>query len=188
LVATLPGIEPYAPNSLHLSLLALTARGAPTELDDARVARVAGAAVAALEERTDRRPVVFALGGVGLVGTQLFVEARAPDERWAAWRTAVADAAAGVGEQPLVHPDPEPVHLNVARLGPASRPALVTLAARLRAERHAVETTVEIDRLEVVVTDFVVSPHATRTVAAVRLEDRAISPPGAARLRRSRPT
>lgn len=157
-----PGADvwPYPRWSRHLSALALTGREpTPAGFTAEREARLAGIAAGALD---GIGPIEVRLGGLALVGTQLFVEVVPLDHGLATLRGRLGIGAEAAGEAPLIHADPEPVHLNVARLvGP--RVDLVALRAALAgAPPEPVGLTV--GAVELVVTDFVVSPGPTRVV------------------------
>lgn len=60
------------------------------------------------------------LGGLNVIGTQLFIEVLTDEEAWRSVRERLATELVSIGENPMVHADPEPVHLNIGRiLGPA---------------------------------------------------------------------
>lgn len=156
----------YPPDALHVSLLGCTQREPERPDDPARWARVVDCVRAAWTT-----PVTVRLGRLNLVGAQAFVEVVPLSREWADARVRLATALSAAGEDPMSHPDPEPLHLNVSRL------QRLDDAARLRAllddPRAGVEATVEVHTVEVVLTDFVLSPDATTVVATVPVPGRA---------------
>lgn len=154
----------YAPESLHVSLLGCTQREVACQVDQQdRLAAIRAAVAGVVVEAV---PVTVTVGPLGLLGPQAFVEVVPADERWADLRRRVADALAGVGESPMTHPDPEPIHLNVSRLaGTYDTAALRTL---LTDDTTAVAASVHLATIELVVTDFALTPATTTYVATFR--------------------
>jgi hypothetical protein len=112
------------------------------------------------------------LGGLNLVGNQFFVEVFTEEPTWKEFRERLAAELVGIGEQPLTHADPEPIHLNVARIRRLDNPDEVRRL--LTQERPAANAVLEISHLELVITDFVVAPEKlqvldTKALSASRL-------------------
>jgi hypothetical protein len=76
-------------------------------------------------------------------------------------RSDLAARLRDVGENPITHKDPEPMHLNIARL---LRPADVEWITRLLANPIpvATENAIHLHVVELVVTDFLLSPDVLR--------------------------
>lgn len=154
----------YGPESLHVSLLGCTQREVARQEDQLdRLAAIRAAVAGAVAEAA---PVAVSVERLGLVGPQAFVEVVPVDEQWAVLRGRVADALADVGESPMTHPDPEPIHLNVSRLaGAYDAAALRTL---LTDRTASVDASVHLATIELVVTDFALTPGNTTVVARFR--------------------
>jgi hypothetical protein len=142
----------YPAESLHISLMGCTQREAERpSLERAR--RIADAA----------RPVLTGpaaeveVGRLNVLGAQAFLEVLTDSPRWAELRLAVADAAEAIGEQPIGYADAEPMHLSVARVD-----TLPDLDQR-------VDRRITLDRIEVVITDFVVTPETLTVVDLIRI-------------------
>lgn len=156
----------YHRESLHVSLLGLTQREPIDRFGPDRSARLGEAVHAVL---ASLGPVEFSLGGLNLLGTQWFIEVVPVDRSWAEARLALARAMLELGETPMSHPDPEPVHLNVAR---ATGPIGDVVAACTLLDPAAAEAPLGplvVRHVDVVVTDFVVSPERTTTVTSIEL-------------------
>jgi hypothetical protein len=141
----------YLPESLHISLLGLTQR----ELGDFS------------ERRRDQLRSVFRavvaeslqcemhLTGLNLLGNQWFVQVEPTSGAWADVRLMMAVASREAGEEPLTFPDPEPIHLNIARLlGTVDSRVVVGLL-----ERDPFDIVMPITHVEMVLTDFVMDPE-----------------------------
>jgi len=150
----------YPAASLHLSVLAVSGRESEPTFDAARRQRAIDAFPPA--NLTASPPFGFRLGRVGLTGPQLFVEVVPDDRRWATLRGDVAELARRIGEAPLVFPDTEPVHLNVARL---TGPVVDHTALVAAITGPSLDIGLAIDRLELVLTDFTVSDEATTVLS-----------------------
>jgi hypothetical protein len=153
----------YGPESLHVSLLGCTQReAAPPTGQPSRIAEIREVLAHVTAEA---HPVSVRLGGVNLIGPQLFVEVLPDDLEWSRLRRELASALARIGEDPLAYPDPEPMHLNVARLRTAPDPD------RLRQALLGCDLgqAVLLHRLELVLTDFVLSPATLEILGAFDL-------------------
>jgi hypothetical protein len=75
--------------------------------------------------------------------------------------------AGGLGEAPIAYPDTEPVHLNVARLDRLDDPAA---ADALLAAPPDLDRLVTLRTIEVVVTDFLVSPGTLQVLGTITLQ------------------
>lgn len=156
----------YPAQALHVSLLGCTRREPQPQTGQAdRLDRVVDCVRQTLDG-LDPAPV--RLAGLNLVGAQAFVEVVPDGDAWARARQRLADALRAAGEQPMAHPDPEPMHLNVSRLlGLTDGSATTGLAALLADPSVGVHADVVLSVVEVVVTDFVLTPATTVTVAAL---------------------
>jgi hypothetical protein len=149
------GVYRYPRPSLHVSLLGCTQR--EPERPDPSAARTR-AIVATAREVLARHgePVTIEIGRLNATGVQLFLEVLTDSPAWARMRGALADAMEALGEAPIRYADAEPMHLNVARVADAG-----ALAAALG--EPATVGAGRLTTIDVVITDFVVSP-ATLTV------------------------
>ncbi len=155
----------YPPDSLHVSLLALTQREHVSEFEPERLRRLVEAAQDVL---STMGPTIVRLGAINLLANQWFVEIVPSDDTWAAARRRIADSARLVGEEPISFPDTEPIHLNLARVnsGLRAQQALALLA------RPSTDLRMTLSLVELVVTDFVVSGPATVELAQTDLGNR----------------
>lgn len=161
-VETTGAVECYPWGSVHASVLALTQREPRERFDAARVERLAHVVAPVC---STAMPMAFMLGALNRVGPQWFAEAVPMSSSWAGLRTAVAAAARGVGEEPITFTDPEPLHVNLARVaGPADPDAV----RRAMAAGAVAPVRVDVSSLEIVLTDFRVSPDATTVLRDVR--------------------
>lgn len=155
--------SPYPAESLHVSLLGATQREPSPAFAPTRVRAIVDA-VRATAAGVPSVPV--RLGRLNLLGAQWFVEVTPADDTWAALRRELVAPLEAMGEAPIAYADTEPVHLNVARLGRLDDPAA---ADALLADPPDVDRTVVLRTVEVVVTDFLVSPATLRVVETVTL-------------------
>lgn len=166
----LAGVVPlgyaYPAESLHVTLMGCTQREPSPDVDPARLAGI-GEAVRVVTGPV--APVVVRLGRVNLGGGQFFVEMTTDDPAWSQMRTRLAEELRGRGGSPIVHPDNEPMHLNLARADGALSPEAVAAALDAAGE---VDRELELAVVEVVVTDFLVTPAALRVVDTVQLSAR----------------
>ena len=137
----------YPDESLHISLMGCTQREAspPSRERAEAIAR-------AVRPVLTGPPVPIEVGRLNVLGAQAFLEVLTDSPRWAQLRVAVADAVEAIGEEPIRHADPEPMHLNVARV--QSLPDLT----------QGVDRRLALTRIEVVITDFVVTPSTLTVV------------------------
>jgi len=156
-------LYPYPPESLHLSLLGCTQR--EPERPAASGRRIDDIARAVDRVTENVGPVRVELAALNLVGSQFFVEVLTDDRAWRSLRERLASELTGIGENPLTYPDPEPMHVNIARVlrldAPSERRRLLVQ------DRPAVDVTLDLATIELVITDFVLSP-ATTTVVHTR--------------------
>jgi hypothetical protein len=86
-------------------------------------------------------------------------------------RIAINDAALVepllIGETPITHADAEPMHLNIARI--LDRPNVKEIERLLSDDGLAVGAPLEFAKIEVVVTDFVVTPETLSVVEVIDL-------------------
>jgi hypothetical protein len=153
----------YPAGSQHLSLQGCTQRVASAkEFDQDRLARIRAVCDSVLPSFA---PVEFELGALNLVGNGVVIEAYAANGEWARMRSVLCDALEKVGESPISYPDKLPAHVNIARitnLQPGTQPALLSF---LTQQRNSCLGTVSIVDIELLITDFVVSPQHVETVA-----------------------
>jgi hypothetical protein len=150
----------YPAGSLHMSLLGCTQREARPQTEDAgRIASIRDVVKAVVPPF---RSVRMRLGRVNLLGTQLFVEVVTDQDDWSRMRQELNERLLRIGESPIAYADTEPIHLNVCRIisSPDSRllsKALTNVGLDARAE-------VLVSTIELVLTDFVVSPERIKVI------------------------
>lgn len=157
----------YPQESLHISLLGCTSReelAAVTEPE-----RIAAVQRAVRQVVAGHHSITLDLGRVNLIGSQFFVEVYADDEVWSQMRAQLTKVLVAIGETPISFPDTEPMHLNLARL--LSSPDQTALKQLLSKADFGLAASLIIQTVELVVTDFVVSPEATRVVEVLQLDD-----------------
>lgn len=150
----LPDTVRYPRESLHLSLLGCTPREDDPDRDPARVA-----AIRAAFRALPVHPTRVHLGALNAVGDQLFVEVRTRDRAWSDMRARLAELLLRLGEEPIVHPDLEPMHLNISR---GDGPLVGA----------TVDRWITLSVVELVTTDFTVTPGTLRVHDAVALTAR----------------
>jgi hypothetical protein len=155
--------RPYPAGSLHVSLLGATQREASPDFAAERLDRVVEAVHKTV---AGVAPAAVHLGRLNLLGNQWFVEVTPVDETWSALRRALVAPFEALGEEPIAYPDTEPMHLNVARLEGLTDP---DRAAALLDAPPDLDRAVVLRAIEVVVTDFLVSPEALRVLDTVTL-------------------
>ena len=162
----------YPARSLHVSLLGCT----PREPDPAFAPERVAAIVGAVAEVVAGRPATpVELGALNLLGNQWFVEVVPRDETWSDLRRALVAPLEALGDRPIAYPDTEPMHLNVARQRTLASPGA---AERLLASPPAQPRPLALTTIEVVTTDFTVTPSTLRTHATLRLGPPPGAPPG----------
>jgi hypothetical protein len=151
-VSTIGEMYPYPSESLHLSLLGLTQRE-ETPPNAERVAAIIQAVEPAVRKATT---VLVQAGRVNMIGNQLFIEVIPSRDSWANLRLSLDKVVRAIGEDPISYADPEPMHLNIGRL--LSPPNGDRLKAALTDESLAVDHEFGLTTVEIVTTDFVLTP------------------------------
>lgn len=150
----------YPPDSLHVSLLGCTQR--EEEPQTSTPTRVRGIHQVVGPVVSKYSPVTMKLGRVNLLGTQFFIEVVTGQEDWSRIRVELETNLKEIGEHPIAYADTEPIHLNVARM--LSAPDASVLRKILSAADLNVDEDVLIDTVELVLTDFVVSPDKLKAL------------------------
>lgn len=162
IIAELRTIAPhdfyYDRDSWHITLLGCTPR-LPTKaaIPPAQIEHI-GALLA--QVLPPPAPIRMSLQGIGMMGNQIFIQVLPLDRQWEHLRQTLVDVLLAKGEQPMNHPDKSPVHLNIMRitdLPPAQVPALRDFLAHHRRTDFG---TLEVRRIEYLLTDFVVSDRS----------------------------
>ena len=167
LAVACPGQFVYPPASLHVSLLGCTPRHpSPDAFTPDQIRRICDICAPVLSRSG---PVRLDLRGVGIQGCQVFVQVLPPTDAWARLRQNLEEALLAAGEEPISYPDKRPIHLNVARMTETSSASLEAMLRVVAAHRDAPLGELTISRVEMVVTDFVVSPSHARTLAMFEL-------------------
>lgn len=155
----------YPSRSLHVSLLGCT----PREEDKQDPASVRATRIrdAIADVVGSAGPVGVEVGRLNLLGMQLFLEVYTDSPKWARMRVDLADALAALGERPITYADPEPMHLNISRLeGP---PDTSRLHQTLGDSSVGLNVLARLTYVDVVVTDFVLSPEGLVIVDTIQL-------------------
>lgn len=152
----------YPLESLHISLLGLTPRTERERLDRVRQSRAIEITRATL---ADLEPCTMQITGLNLLGNQWFLEIVPSDERWANARQRLGKAALAAGESPMIHPDAEPIHLNIARITGA------VVADRIGEflTEPGFTATWAVSAVELFLTDFVVDPAVAVAIDRIEL-------------------
>jgi hypothetical protein len=153
----------YPAESLHVTMLGCTQRESSPDFAPHRLTGIREAVRAVVGSAA---PVAVRLGRVNLGGGQFFVEMTTDDPVWSQLRGALADEVRSRGESPIVFPDNEPMHVNLARADRTLPPERVAAALAAAGE---VDRRLELAVVEVVVTDFLVTPAVLRVLEAVPL-------------------
>jgi len=162
-----PGQFLYPPASLHVSLLGCTPRRtAPATFGAGQVARIRDACAGVLG---GARRVELGLRGIGVQGCQVFAQAIPDHDTWAHLRAELEDALMAARERPIGYPDKRPIHLNLLRMTDAAPEALDRMLAAVERLRDEPLGALAVSRVELVVTDFVVSRRHTRTLETFAL-------------------
>lgn len=106
------------------------------------------------------------IGGLNLLGAQFFVEVVTEQEDWSQIRASLTAGLTSLGEKPIVYADTEPMHLNIARI--TSAPNYSMLRSALSDDRLAINETMTAETIELVCTDFVVSPDKLNVLSIHR--------------------
>lgn len=157
----------YLPESTHITLLGCTQRAAtPAAFSVAHIQRI----TAICQQELYRvAPVEMTLKGVGVIGNQVFVQVFPYDRQWAMLRQQLVDALVAEGEQPLTHANKAPIHLNLMRITDARPDALRHIIEVIRPLRDRAISTFTVTTVDLLLTDFVVSPSHTTFVASYAL-------------------
>lgn len=162
---TIAGLYMYPPASLHLSLLGCTQRENIKQTTTlVRVNRI-GRTVAPIIRA--HKPVRMHLGRLNLLGTQFFIEVTAENGEWSQLRDELAASLERIGECPISYADTEPIHLNVARI--LASPDEHLLKSALTDPDFSINEVVVIDKVELVLTDFTVSPDQLEVLDTIPL-------------------
>ena len=149
----------YPREALHISLLGCTQR--EENRQPARGKRMDDIAQAFARAAIGVGPVRVTLAGLNLIGPQFFIEVLTEELAWKSLRERLAAELVRIGENPMTHADPEPMHLNIARILSLANPA--ELRRLLTEGRPTVDAALNLTTIELVITDFVLTP-ATLTV------------------------
>lgn len=171
LQTALPTAFFYLPESLHFTLLGCSPRyHHATEITPDRIAQAYAICREILHQQLANQPSIqMSLRGVGILGNQLFVQVLPHDERWALLRQQIGVQLTAQGAQPLVHPNPAPIHLNLARLTEVTPTILSAGLAAVRALRRHPFGTLTIKRVDLLITDFVISPRHSTACGSIML-------------------
>lgn len=157
----------YPETSMHITLLGCTQRfpNASTFTED-WIGRINLVCRSVLSTYT---PVRLSLKGVGLVGNQAFIQAYPHSRTWENIRADLESKLLEIGEHPISYPNKAPIHLNFMRLLDV-RPESIHIVRELLEETHTLEISeLNVDTVELLITDFVVSKQNTRIIERFKL-------------------
>jgi hypothetical protein len=164
LAAAAPEQYVYGTDQHHITLTGFVPRFAdPETLEPARIERLRAAATKVLAGAAQ---VSFDLVGLGVLAAQVFVQVVPRTRAWQELRERMFDA---VGERAQRFPSAAPIHMNALRVTDARSDALAQLRALVEELHQAHFGTFTVDAVDLVVTDFVMTPRHTRQLARIPL-------------------
>jgi hypothetical protein len=162
---TIAELYTYPPASLHLSLLGCTQREEDKQTADrVRVNRIGRTVESVIRAH---RPVRMQLGRLNLLGARFFIEVIPDSDEWSRMRDELSVDLKKIGERPVSYADTDPIHLSVARI--LTTPDKYLLESALTDPHLTVDETVIVDKIELVLTDFVVSPEHLEVLDIISL-------------------
>jgi 2'-5' RNA ligase len=159
----------YLPESTHITLLGCTQRFPTREAILPEVVR--NATEACREVLHNRASVKMTLQGVGIIGNQIFIQVFPHDRRWAELRAALESALVARGLAPMSHPNKAPIHMNVGRVTDATPERLARLLDAIESMRSIGPNEFEVSTIDLLMTDFVISPEHTQQIARFDLTE-----------------
>jgi 2'-5' RNA ligase len=151
----------YLPESTHITLIGCTQRFPTPDAFSADYIAMISATVA--DVLRDQPPVRMLLKGVGILNNQAYIQVYPYDRRWEELRQQLGDALLAAGTAPMVHPNKAPIHMNLLRMTDTSQPKLDRMLAAVAKWHDAEISEFLVTVVDLVVTDFVISPpHTTR--------------------------
>ncbi len=165
----LAGKQFYYPEpSLHITLLGCTQREPTREpFTKERIEAIRGACERVLFGR-DKVEIRFR--GVGIAGPQVFIQGFPNSRTWADLRNELMIAMRGIGENPIAYENKLPVHLNIARITSPAPRNVHRLLKEITALRFWEMGVVEINVVDLLITDFVLSKKGTSLLNTFELK------------------
>jgi hypothetical protein len=159
----------YLPESTHITLLGCTQRFPTREAILPEVVR--NATEACCEVLINQASVKMTLQGVGIIGNQIFIQVFPHDRRWAELRGALETALVARGLAPMIHANKAPIHMNVGRLTNAAPERVARILEVIESLRNMGPSEFEVSTIDLLMTDFVISPEHTQQIARFDLAE-----------------
>ena len=145
----------YSPDSLHISLLGCTPRlPSKDSFPSHQIEKIRRICIETLSGAGQMR---FHLKGLGLVGSQVFIQVYPYVRTWAVLRDQLGQALITAGEQPITYANKAPIHLNLMRITDNSPGQIEAVAAALRDLHEATIGDLDVVTIDYLITDFVLS-------------------------------
>ncbi len=158
----------YPIDSMHVSMIGCTPRKdsmdmfPPTQI--AKIKQICGEALSKVN------PAKITFRGVGLIGNQIFLQGYPHDRNWESARSIVESNLLDEGEEPISYPDKFPIHMNIARITDVSGLNLDRIRDFIEQNRMTEIGTLSFTDIELVVTDFVLSPGNFKSIHTFKLK------------------
>lgn len=149
----------YLPESTHITLLGCTQRF-PTP-DSFAPDQITMISTIVADVLRDQPPVRMLLKGIGALGNQVYIQVHPYDRRWEELRQQLGDALTAAGTAPMVHPNKAPIHMNLLRMTDTAQPKLDRMLDTVAHLHDAEISEFTVSTVDLVVTDFVISPAHT---------------------------
>lgn len=157
----------YHPSSVHVSLLGCTQRTRDRrEFTTHRLEAIQRVCAAVLQGDVQ---TALQLKGAGISGAQVFAQGFCVDPTWPRLRAELGDALTALGENPMTYPNPWPAHFNVMRFTGKDPREVARIVELIERNRNRPLGTISINRVELLITDFVLSPGGTEHLATFAL-------------------
>ena len=149
----------YLPESTHITLLGCTQRfPTPDSFSADYVTMIANIIADVLR---DQPPVRMLLKGIGALGNQVYIQVYPYDQRWELLRQQLGDALLSAGTGPMVHPNKAPIHMNLLRMTDTAKSKLDRTLDAVAKWRDTEFCEFTVSAVDLVITDFVISPAHT---------------------------
>lgn len=118
-----------------------------------------------------REPLRLYVNGLNAVPSSVFLQVASLDGGFVKFRQQVLQALRAGGEEPADPPDAEEIHMNIMRFTHADRVRLLPLVAAIESMRDARIGEIEVNNVELDLTDRIQSPVSTRVISRFSLAD-----------------